>query len=49
MEILDLGKTELPPDVIEEYLGSLASIYTPEVSLIQRKYYGQSIIETHTA
>ncbi|KAJ5587194.1 uncharacterized protein N7459_002959 [Penicillium hispanicum] len=30
MEVLDLGKTELPSDVIEEYLGSLASIYTPE-------------------
>ncbi|KAJ5165862.1 hypothetical protein N7492_006158 [Penicillium capsulatum] len=30
METVSLGKTELPTDVIEEYLGSLASIYTPE-------------------
>lgn len=31
MEKLLLGKTELPIDVIEEYIQSLASIYTPEV------------------
>ncbi|KAJ5757539.1 uncharacterized protein N7511_006233 [Penicillium nucicola] len=30
MEIISLGTTELPNDVVEEYLGSLASIYTPE-------------------
>ncbi|KAJ5832455.1 hypothetical protein N7474_000766 [Penicillium riverlandense] len=30
MEKLHMGQTELPPDVIEEYLGSLAEIYTPE-------------------
>ncbi|KAJ5178207.1 uncharacterized protein N7500_000906 [Penicillium coprophilum] len=30
MEIVKLGTTELPNDVIEEYLGSLATIYTPE-------------------
>lgn len=31
MEKLLLGKTELPIDVVEEYIQSLASIYTPEV------------------
>jgi hypothetical protein len=31
MEKLLLGRTELPIDVIEEYIQSLASIYTPEV------------------
>jgi hypothetical protein len=31
MEIVKLGSTELPSEVIEEYLGSLATIYTPEV------------------
>ena len=31
METLHLGTTELPQDVVEEYLGSLASIYTTEV------------------
>lgn len=31
METLHLGKTELPTEVIEEYLGSLAEVYTPEV------------------
>ncbi|CAP95215.1 hypothetical protein E8E15_007446 [Penicillium rubens] len=30
MEIVKLGSTELPSEVIEEYLGSLATIYTPE-------------------
>ncbi|GIJ86299.1 hypothetical protein Asppvi_005186 [Aspergillus pseudoviridinutans] len=30
MEKLLLGKTELPIDVVEEYVQSLASIYTPE-------------------
>ncbi|GCB19155.1 desumoylating isopeptidase 1 [Aspergillus awamori] len=30
MEKLHLGKTELPMDVIEEYIQSLAEIYTPE-------------------
>ncbi|PWY65579.1 thioredoxin [Aspergillus heteromorphus CBS 117.55] len=30
MEKLHLGKTELPADVIEEYIQSLAEIYTPE-------------------
>ncbi|KAJ5939009.1 hypothetical protein N7466_002143 [Penicillium verhagenii] len=30
MERIHLGSTELPTDVIEEYLGSLAEIYTPE-------------------
>jgi hypothetical protein len=31
MERVHMGKTELPSEVIEEYLGSLATIYTPEV------------------
>ncbi|KAJ6184229.1 hypothetical protein N7519_005530 [Penicillium mononematosum] len=30
MEIVKLGSTELPSEVIEEYLGSLATIYTAE-------------------
>ncbi|KAJ5997361.1 hypothetical protein N7522_009021 [Penicillium canescens] len=30
MEVESLGTTELPNEVVEEYLGSLASIYTPE-------------------
>ncbi|KAJ5746235.1 hypothetical protein N7520_011417 [Penicillium odoratum] len=30
MEKIHLGSTELPADVIEEYLGSLAEVYTPE-------------------
>jgi hypothetical protein len=31
MEKIHMGKTELPFEVIEEYLQSLNSIYTPEV------------------
>ncbi|GKZ39786.1 hypothetical protein AbraIFM66950_001201 [Aspergillus brasiliensis] len=34
MEKLHLGKTELPMDVIEEYIQSLAEIYTPEPGLL---------------
>lgn len=30
MKIMKLGKTELPPELIEDYLESLESIYTPE-------------------
>ncbi|CAI7641408.1 unnamed protein product [Penicillium pancosmium] len=30
MEKVHMGQTELPNEVIEEYLGSLATIYTPE-------------------
>ncbi|KAK5103624.1 hypothetical protein LTS08_003042 [Lithohypha guttulata] len=30
MKVVRLGKTELPPEVIEEYLESLEAIYTPE-------------------
>ncbi|KAJ5370999.1 uncharacterized protein N7496_007091 [Penicillium cataractarum] len=30
IERVHMGKTELPSEVIEEYLGSLAAIYTPE-------------------
>lgn len=33
LQRLFLGKTELPTDVIVEYLDSLREIYTPEVSL----------------
>jgi hypothetical protein len=33
IERLNLGSTELPVEVIEEWLGSLAEIYTPEVRL----------------
>lgn len=31
MEVVHLGKTELPTDVVEEYIQSLGEIYTPEV------------------
>lgn len=31
MEKLRMGRTELPMEVIQEYLESLAQIYTPEV------------------
>lgn len=37
MEVVKLGTTELPSDVIEEYLGSLATIYTPEVCSIMAR------------
>ncbi|OJJ37419.1 hypothetical protein ASPWEDRAFT_131628 [Aspergillus wentii DTO 134E9] len=30
MEVANLGKTELPTDVVEEYIHSLGEIYTPE-------------------
>jgi len=36
MERLKLGTTELPTEVIEEWLGSLADIYTPEVRLYEK-------------
>ncbi|GAB1206419.1 hypothetical protein APSETT445_005106 [Aspergillus pseudonomiae] len=32
MEKVHLGQTELPPDVISEYIDSLGDIYTPEAS-----------------
>lgn len=35
MQIMDLGTTNLPMDVIMEYLESLRSIYTPEVGSFQ--------------
>lgn len=31
MQILELGITELPTDIIMEYLDSMRDIYTPEV------------------
>lgn len=31
IEKLHMGRTELPVDVIEEYISSLGEIYTPEV------------------
>jgi hypothetical protein len=34
MQIIDLGTTNLPMDVIMEYLDSLKEIYTPQVCLI---------------
>lgn len=37
IEVVKLGTTELPSDVIEEYLDSLATIYTPEVCDIHAK------------
>ena len=30
MSVVDMGKTELPVDVVEEYIDSLEQIYTPE-------------------
>ena len=30
MEVIKLGQTSLPPDVIEDYLGSLSAVYSPE-------------------
>lgn len=33
MEKLHMGRTELPIEVIHEYLESLAQIYTPEVGI----------------
>ncbi|KIV87899.1 hypothetical protein PV11_03415 [Exophiala sideris] len=30
MQVVELGKTDLPVDVVEEYIQSLAEIYTPE-------------------
>lgn len=36
MEIIDLGTTSLPQDVIAEYLTSLKEIYTIEVSPLGR-------------
>lgn len=30
MEVVDLGQTQLPPDVVKEYLQSMASVYTAE-------------------
>lgn len=34
MQVLQLGKTELPTEVVEEYIGSLTAVYTPEVFLV---------------
>ena len=34
MEVIDLGATSLPQDVILEYLSSLKEIYTAEVSML---------------
>ena len=33
MQILPLGKTELPAEVVEEYVVSLTEVYTPEVPI----------------
>lgn len=40
MEIIPMGKTSLPMDVILEYLESLKQIYTPEVGLPAGLYAG---------
>lgn len=32
LEVVKLGKTELPMDVVEEYIASLREVYSPEVS-----------------
>ena len=34
MEIIDLGETNLPMDIIMEYLDSLRDIYTAEVCMV---------------
>lgn len=31
MEVVQLGQTELPKDVVEEYIQSMEAVYTPEV------------------
>lgn len=31
MEVVRLGRTELPMEVVEEYIASLGEVYTPEV------------------
>lgn len=33
MEVVHLGRTELPNDVVGEYVESLGSVYSPEVCL----------------
>lgn len=30
MEVVQLGQTELPKDVVDEYIQSLEAVYTPE-------------------
>lgn len=35
MQVLQLGKTELPTEVVEEYIGSLTAVYTPEVFIVE--------------
>lgn len=34
MEVVQLGQTELPKDVVEEYIQSMEAVYTPEVGLV---------------
>jgi hypothetical protein len=34
MQVLQLGTTELPTEVIEEYIGSLTAVYTSEVFIV---------------
>lgn len=38
MEVISLGTTELPKDVVEEYIQSLGEIYSPEVCSILSQY-----------
>lgn len=48
MEVVKLGTTELPSDVIEEYMGSLASIYTPEVCILYHPVDGRNATVSNT-
>lgn len=43
MQIIDLGATSLPMDVIMEYLESLKEIYTPEVCLCEPRSHFSSV------
>lgn len=35
MEVVHLGTTELPKDVVDEYIQSMEEIYSPEVFLLR--------------
>lgn len=36
MEVVHLGQTELPKDVVEEYIQSMEAVYTPEVGCFKK-------------
>lgn len=45
MQVIQLGQTDLPEDVILEYLDSLRGIYTAEVRVkIIQKLYGTDLV-----